>query len=265
MKLVAATICRNERGRYLGLWAAHLMRFVDELVILLDHPDDVDAEQAALVSRLSREEAGRVVIADNNGPTFFQSEGQARGMLLRLTQGMRPTHVLSIDCDEFVSDGRLVRAACEADEGPGAWALRMHEIWKADESNLWVRHDGSWKPHGGPWLWRAPADWNADGWSIPDRALACGREPTAVRQMAGQAIQTGADLLHFGWTCEADRAARYARYEEHDGGNFHARQHLQSIMWPDRRVQLQPYPWPTSLSEWQPRILARTRQGTLQL
>ena len=161
-----------------------------------------------------------------------------------------PTHLLAVDADEFVSDGAAVRAACETDAGRGSWALGMQEVWKADAHALWLRIDGGWRAQeaGIPILWRAPPARVAQtgAWQIPDRALACGREPLAVRRL-GRPTRVPADVLHFGWTDENDRARRYARYVEHDGGRFHRSQHLDSIMWPDRRVRLKRRHWPPGL------------------
>ena len=86
-----------------------------------------------------------------------------------------------------------------------------------------------------------------------DRALACGREPMAVRTM--RAVPINATVYHFGWTNEAARAARYQRYVEHDGGRFHNRKHLDSIMLPDSQVRLKPTPWPPGLESWKGALL----------
>jgi hypothetical protein len=68
-----------------------------------------------------------------------------------------------------------------------------------------------------------------------------------VRRMAGMARPVGTSILHFGWARESERQSRYDRYAKHDGGQFHASQHLESILWSEDRIQLSARGWPVSL------------------
>lgn len=245
MKLVASVICRNELGRYLEPFVAHLLEFVDEIRVLDDSSNDGTREW---LQDQEGVEVARTVL-----PSFYIHEGATREQLLEHTFAGNPSHVIAIDADEFVTDGAAVRAACEADQGKGAWAVGLEEVWQADPDNLHIRTDGGWGLQGrSPLLYRVPERRGSD-WRIMDRALACGREPLAVRKI--RATPVDATVLHFGWTREAERAARYQRYVEHDSGKFHARAHLDSIMWDDRRVKLRTRQWPTSLEPWKTAIL----------
>lgn len=250
MKLVASVICRNELGRYLEPFVAHLLEFVDEIRLLDDHSEGGTFEWLWALGEHDK----RVQVARLPAPPMFQHEGRARNRLLQWTLIGQPTHILAIDADEFVSDGQALRAACEGDQGNGAWTLQMEEVWKADERRLWTRQDGGWRAHQIPILWRVPERMTGD-YRIQNRQLACGREPVAVRALARRAAPTGASVLHLGWLREAERAARYERYVEADGGRFHASTHLRSIMWTDKRVRLRARPWPAALAGWKPAIL----------
>lgn len=256
MNLVASLIVHNERDRYLEPVVSSLLEFCDELRVLDDSSDDGTYEW--LVGQ------ERVAVTPNLGERFFAHEGQARQRLLEWTLEARPTHVLAIDADEFVADGRAVRAALDMDDLAPVWTLPMQEVWKVDENRLWLRRDGGWREHPAPVLWRVPVrGMRNQSWRISDKALSCGREPVAVRQLffRRQALVSGTEILHFGWTNVADRAARYARYVEHDGGQFHASQHIQSIMWSDRRVRLSPRDWPVGLVPRKHELMARIGKG----
>ncbi len=53
-------------------------------------------------------------------------------------------------------------------------------------------------------------------------------------------------VLHFGWANTAARQARYDRYQQIDGGRFHARAHLESILAPS--PTLRGVTWPEALA-----------------
>lgn len=246
MKLAASLIVRNELARYLEPCIDHLLEFCDEIRALND--SSTDGSDEWLVGR-----SDRIVVADLAETSFFKHEGAARQVLLDWTLAGNPTHVLAIDADEFVSDGPALRRLLDQHRGPYAWSLTMEEIWEATPDCLCVRGDGGWRPHEATVLWatqrlRGPA-------RIRDRALACGRIPTAVN--ASRTTRTGLSLLHFGWANEADRGARHDRYVQADNGRFHARHHLDSIMWPCDRVDLDGRDWPPPLERYRDRICDR--------
>lgn len=81
----------------------------------------------------------------------------------------------------------------------------------------------------------------------------------AVRSLMAQDCFefSGVGLLHFGWANVAERAARYERYVVADNGRFHARAHLDSIMWPDDRVTVERREWPDALDSVKADLVAR--------
>lgn len=239
-----------ERGRYLVPCVEHLLEFCDEVVLGLDGGRDV--WPGAVPSRV-------VMLSAPDGFGFYAHEGQARQRLLDFTLTREVTHVLSIDADEFVTDGTLLRQNLEANPTAVAWSLCMQEIWKASPDVLYVRQDGGWVEHDVPILYR-PAGLPGT-LRMPDRALASGRTPDALRRATSRA-HTCTGILHLGWTNESERAARYQRYVDHDGGRFHAGSHLGSIMWPDVRVTLTVRSWPDGLLPYRDAILSHASVNT---
>lgn len=250
MNLVASMMVgAGERDRYLGLTVPALLEFCDGVSIVSEETPETNRWLEGLGCRVLESEPG----------AFFAHEGQARNRLLDWTLADRPTHVLAIDADELVSDGHAVQRACAQPDGVGVWSLSMEEVWKADFQKLWVRMDGGWRSHPVPILFRAPKR-SGGLWRIQDRALACGREPLAVRQVASRAKPCGAAICHFGWTNEAERQARYNRYAVADGGKFHASSHLKSILAPDARVRIARREWPAGLAGIKDELLERVNR-----
>lgn len=244
MKLVASLIVKNEMGRYLTESVPALLEFCDEVRVLNDRSTDGSDEWLVNLD-------DRVNVSDLYNTTFFENEGAARQVLLDWTLKANPTHVLAIDADEFVADGHLLRRVVE--RSTGLWSLTMEEVWEIDGDCLCVRGDGGWRPHEVPIVYSVDA--SSRVWKIPDRKLACGRVPGNVL-MRKRAVMSGTEVLHFGWTNEAERVARHHRYVVADGGRFHASAHLDSIMWPEARVSLEGREWPDALAERCERIVS---------
>jgi hypothetical protein len=250
VNLTAALVTRNEVRRYLPIVVEHLLAFCDTVVVLDDGSDDGTRQWLCD----HEEEGKRLQVSWQPRSTFYQHEGRIRQSLLDLTLAQKPTAVLSLDADELVSDGAVLREYLDRDPDVAIWSLAIAEVWQADASSLWTRQDGGWRTHPLCVLWRIEP---GATYRMMNRKLACGRVPTRVIRSASRAVPTGESLFHFGWTDESERVARHARYTKHDGGRFHRSDHLDSILWNDERVELEAHSWPDALLPWRDAILAR--------
>ncbi len=254
MNLTASVIVRNEADRYLGSCVGALLEFCDRVCIFDDGSTDgwEEACRPAWGDDGAKIAVFRHARNDRNGQPAFYRHATARNQLLKLTLGTQPTHILAIDADEFVTDGQALRRACE---GTGdVWSLTVEEVWAANPSALFTREDGGWRKHEIGILWRT-APFARKPMTIRDHGHATGRVPDLVSRT--RLVKTGVSLLHFGWANKAERPVRFERYNVGDGGKFHARQHIDSIMWPDRRVRMMRRGWPVALANRQPEILGR--------
>ena len=244
VKLVASAIIRNEAHRYLKPWLAHLREFCDEIRIL----DDASTDETNEILR-DRIAPGGVALMTVPEPLFDVHEGQARQRLLEWTLEAEPTHVLAIDADEFIGDGARLRTILEGDPVTPAWTLTMTEVWDVTDEALGIRVDGAWRPYDRVHLWAVPPQAQRQRapsyWQIPQRKLACPPIPLSVIRSTTRA--SAQRIYHFGWADPSTRQARYDRYMALDGGRFHARGHLNSIIWPPERIQLQNAPWPDAM------------------
>lgn len=249
-------IVKNEMDRYLPLAVRHLLTYVDEIRALDDGSTDGTYEW------LQNTEG--VEVLRNEGLHFFEHEGQARQRLLEWTSEADADYVLAIDADEFVGRPAAIQEGMA--DGAPVYILSLVEAWKVNPGGISIRVDGLWGPRRVPILYmpqgKAPevsaarrrgtrygttAATDLQAWRIADRQLACGREPLAVVAASRHAPRLNTEVFHFGWTRESERQARAERYFEHDGGNFHANRHLQSILFPDDKVVLRGFAWPEGL------------------
>lgn len=263
-KLVASMIVHNEIGRYLDPCLDHLLEFVDEIRILDDH--STDGTLQTLLRYAETDERFRVT-SSQEAP-MFENEGRARNALLDWTLEGEPSHILAIDADEFVTDGLRLRELIDDSRQGEAFLLGMQEVWKIGDdgpdgfpTTLGIRVDGQWGSRRLAYLWKIPPIRSRHArYRIKDAKLASGRVP-AYAGATRRRVETGVDILHFGWTNPWDRAARFARYEKHDGGRYHRSSHLESIMWGDDQVVLSDYPIPVGLdAKTIDEIVERARQ-----
>ena len=253
-ELTAALIVRNELGRYLEPCVRHLLEFCDELRILDDDSGDATYEWLTGLGD------PRIVTLSNTtgrdgAPAFF-NHAQSRNRLLQLALEGKPTHILAIDGDEFIDNGAQLRRACE-ERRPDVWKLCLEEVWNIDGDRLEVRQDGGWVEHDVPMVWRP--DRVRRPLQIRDRGHATGRVPEAV-YASRRTAHACCSLLHFGWTNLAERDERYSRYAIGDAGRFHAKRHIESIMWPAERVQLTARDWPGGLAAYKDALLERANR-----
>jgi len=253
VKLVASAIVHNEADRYLVPWLEHLLSFCDDVILFDDHSTD-DTRKIAFGY-------DGVTVIENTGPRFFANEAEARNRLLEHTYRVNADYVLSIDADEFIGNTDYLRSAIEGDKP--VYAVTMREAWMVatttaktfgrwpndltiTDRKIGLRVDGLWGDRRTHMLWKHPGP-NVRGsvWKIPNRKLACGREPLQVRRT--KPVEAGLAVYHFGWTRVAERQARADRYYEHDGGRFHADKHLQSLLDEDDVVGIDWQPWPVSI------------------
>lgn len=259
MKLVASIIARNERGRYLGLCVDHLLEFCDEVRLIDDASDDGAYGSTVFTDELllgGKWNDGRFFVKRNSEPRFYAHEGRARQELLDWTLEGNPTHVLAIDADEFVDDGKALRALLS--DGVLTMGLCMEEVWEAREDGYSIRMDGGWRAYSGVFVWKVDTGRNGKP-RMADRQLACGRIPQNL-QAGRNARPSNVSLLHFGWANRHERQARYDRYVEHDGGRFHADKHLQSILNPPEYVRLQECSAPEGLKDIWPVLVDRANK-----
>lgn len=240
MKLVASMPVHNERGRYLEAAIPHLLDYCDEVRVLDDYSDDGSGEWLA--------DQDGVEVKQNARASWREHEGEMRQALLDWTLEGKPTHVLAIDADEFVPRGRRLRQLLEANPGQLAFSLRMVEVWDRSGNPWRIRADGGWRPHHATICYRAPRSrelrTRQREWSMRRRKLAGGRVPHIVGNAAqrGRSLRTRLDIVHLGWSLPVERKVRAARYEELDGGRYHAGDHLASMLAPDPDCELRSYP-----------------------
>lgn len=245
MNLIGSLIVRNEKARYVDLVTDHLLEFCDMLCVLDDGSSDGWTDRRRRVKILREPE--------RDSAAFFK-HSSARQRLLDFTIKHEPTLILAVDADEVITDGQALRKAAE-DERFGAYNVCLQEVWRVREDELDIRQDGGWQERDCSLLWRPDRVKNL---TIADRGHATGRTPDDVGRLP--ATHTCSALLHLGWSNVAERAGRFERYAVGDAGKYHAKQHIDSIMWPDSRVVTIPVTWPKALDPWKGELVKRANR-----
>ena len=224
MKLLATMVARNEAGRYLDACLKWLKTCVDEVHVFDDQSDDETPE-------IVLSHGCRLTVRGDDQPSFLDHEGKFRQAAWdAFEQKIKPQKydwVLAIDADEFLIAGgkerlELVEAAANAEfRGAKSVILNFQEIFGFVDNIPLVRTDGYWASIAHPRFFQ----YRPNGQFL-DRAMACGSEPTYVKE-APSSEAPGLTILHFGYAKEEDQASKYARYSQTTGHNS---RHIDSIL-----------------------------------
>lgn len=220
-KLIANMVGRNEADRFLPEVLDHLKSCVDEIVFTDDCSDDNTPEIAHKYGAM---------VYKTETPTFVVHEGNLRNFAWsNLMKHANPGDwILAIDCDEKLwatvpnlSLNKLINLSYDV------LNIQFIHKWNATQ----YRVDKAWAPHPSSRLFRYYL-----GGKFKDSKLACGSEPTYVQTLIARGnylLETGLVMEHLGYQRDEDKKAKYERYMNLDGGDFHAKAHIESIMDPD--------------------------------
>lgn len=204
MRLVVASVVRNEADRYLPSALECWLDFADAVVVLDDGSDDGTVE----VCR----SAGAVVHARPPGaPRLWGAESRARLELHRHVMAEDPDWVFYLDADMCVSCDPRPHL-----EGAVGLAFRLYDIWGLDplvyrcDAPFWQAHE---RHH--PWAIRADCLPSAGEVRYSGRGLHSGHLP--VNYDLGGRHWRGLEpqhcvMLHYGYADEGDRLAKEAAY-----------------------------------------------------
>lgn len=228
MKLIGQMVGRNEQGRYLDKVLEHLDKIADEIVFTDDCSDDDTAEIAA---------QHNCHVYEMPEPTFTTHEGVLRNSAWKNLENHAEIGdwILSIDCDEmlFADSPNVDIRELMRREDADVIAIKFFHMWNEHE----YRIDKAWAPTISSRMFRF-----FYGGSFVDRRLACGAEPDYVQTLIRRnrfLTDSGLIMAHLGYIRDEDKQAKYERYMQLDGGDFHARAHLESIIDPDPTL----HPW----------------------
>lgn len=218
--LYAQMVGRNESSRFLESVLERLSTQVDKIIFTDDCSTDNTAEIAAKYAE----------VFTTPEPLFTKHEGQLRafawGNLEKFAK--EGDWILAIDCDEKLyhindMDIKQVLSKSEFD----VVNVRFYHMWNETH----YRVDKLWAPNNSSRIFRFKY-----GAGFQNKALACGSEPTYVPQWIRQKNywkDSGLIMQHLGYTFDEDKKSKYERYSTLDGGQFHALNHINSIIDPN--------------------------------
>ena len=225
-RLTSCTLTRNDKDRYLPEVLENLSKFVDSMIILDDCSDDgtwewlVDCNVKHLYSN-------KLAIYRMDEPTFYSNELKIRKRMWDLTKehmnpGMFREFIIINDSDEIIPEQDHYKVKEFIDDPNSVVAISdLFNMWSEDE----YRVDGAWAPINSKRRLFAYRD--SDEW-LYERAFACGEVPKYVYDSSCR--QTGIRIKHLAYSKEEDRIRKHKIYMEVDGGKYHAKWHLDSII-----------------------------------
>jgi len=222
VKLIAQMVGRNEAGRFLPDVLEHMKSFVDVIVFNDDASTDDTPE-------IARSAGAHVYLADEQ--RFNVNEGQLRQWAWNNLSKHAEVGdwILAIDCDEKLWMKSSVKSLDSLLKQPDydVISIDFYHMW----SETQYRSDKLWAPHPSSRLFKYYL-----GGRFHDRKLACGSEPLYVRTLINRRRylrDSGLMMQHLGYVRDEDKQAKWERYMTLDGGDFHAKKHIESIIDPN--------------------------------
>lgn len=218
--IYAQIVGRNESSRFLEEVLERLSTQVDKIIFTDDCSTDNTAEIASKYAE----------VFSTPEPMFAVHEGRLRANAWGNLEKFAKTGdwVIAIDCDEklfHVEDLEIDKVLYKSEFD--VVNVRFHHMWNETQ----YRVDKLWAPNNSSRIFRYKE--NA---GFNNRALACGSEPTYVQQWMGNKnywIHSGLVMQHLGYIRDEDKASKYERYSQLDGGKFHNINHINSIIDPN--------------------------------
>jgi len=214
---------RNEASKYLPEVLERLKSQVDEIVFTDDCSDDNTAEIASKYANVYK----------TPKPMFTTHEGRLRryAWLNLENHAAEGDWIIAIDCDEMLYDSsdiskteiKQILNSSEKD----VVNVRFYHMWNDNQ----YRVDKLWAPNNSSRIFRFMS-----GAMFRDRTLACGSEPTYVTDLINQRnyfVNSNLIMQHLGYIKDEDKQSKYERYSTLDGGEFHALNHINSIVDPN--------------------------------
>lgn len=215
--IYAQMVGRNEEGRFLEQVLERLSSQVSKIIFTDDCSEDSTAKIAAKYAE----------VYSTNEPLFSKHEGQLRAF----AWGNLSKHaklgdwVIAIDCDEMLyHQGDLDIATVLQQSEHDVVNVRFAHMWNENE----YRVDKLWRPNNSSRIFRFK-----ENGGFANRRLACGSEPTYVVDWVRQRnfwLNSGLVMKHLGYVNDSDKIRKYERYSTLDGGEFHAINHINSII-----------------------------------
>lgn len=219
-KIIAQMVGRNESKKYLLQVLERLKNQVDEIVFTDDCSDDNTMEIASNYAHVYK----------TPKPMFVVHEGRLRtyAWLNLENHASDGDWIVAIDCDEMLysslditkTDIKQILNSSSKD----VINVRFYHMWNENQ----YRVDKFWAPNNSTRIFRF-----VSGGSFRNKALACGSEPTYAIDWQGQKNYWKESTLvmqHLGYIKDEDKIAKYVRYSQLDGGNFHSLNHINSII-----------------------------------
>lgn len=230
MKLVIASMMKNELGRFLRPVLNVWEQFADEIVVLDDNSTDG--------TRDALEDVGAHIIPrEVDALPAWGAEGSAREDLFRHVWNFTPidSYILFLDADMIPA--RNPRSMMET--GADAVCFRLYDLWAPNR----YREDEFWRGHLTPRVWMVKKhNRSLEGMGKPERSIHSGHLPTNFVTESWAYVPTNMSLMHYAYSTPELREEKFVQYMSvsDELTNFE-QAHARSILDPEPNLAVLPF------------------------
>lgn len=215
--IYAQMIGRNESSRFLEEVLSRLTEQVDKIIFTDDCSTDNTPEIAAKYAE----------VFQTPEQLFNVHEGKLRAFAWGNLEKFAKVGdwIIAIDCDEklYHTQDLAIREVLKSSPYDVV-NVRFYHMWNETQ----YRVDKLWTPNNSSRIFRY-----LDNGGFLNRKLACGSEPSYVVEWLRRKnywVNSNLVMQHLGYIRDEDKVAKYERYSQLDGGEFHQLNHINSII-----------------------------------
>jgi len=198
VSILVASLCKNEKSRWLDQVVPTWQDWADEILVIDDESDDGSFE--ALVEL-------DCTVVPSTGRPMMGHESDIRNRLWSLATSTTHDWIIWVDMDVYLSKSPRESLLRAEGEGVRTLGFTYYDLWGKDV----YRDDRHWCAHARPWVWGVKNP-GVNNFRVGNRGWHCGHIPNEAHRPKYGRMPVNVALLHLAYSTPESRNAQHEKY-----------------------------------------------------